>query len=464
MISVDLDLVWVNFSLAVLNISVLPYNIKKCYEFFRKVYSMRLHSVEISNYRSLKDLTIEFTDNCLILVGVNESGKSNILKALSLLGDSIPLDNDVRIPLVDDDPNADSMVDFIFELEIPDIDRIISNISSRFVNSENEKIVMLDLKTREEFLFRQYMLDFFNKGLYRVNIKNRTKDPLYYRKPDFTLKDWKAVNKNIQEDVQISINDKKYNLKAFDFINSADIRTVNPHYFGDLPSDLIGKMIGKEIMDVVIKNLPVCIFWRYNEKSILPSEVNIADFTNNPDCCLPLKNMFNLFGKEKIFDELRESQKNRQLLMSMLKNVAKKTTLFFQETWKDYDQIEFDLQPDGDKILILIKEQNYFSVAQRSDGFKRFISFLLLISASVAKEKIKNSLLLIDEPDIGLHPKGAKLLKEELLKISMTNQVVYSTHSGFMIDKEKLSRNLICTKENEITRVNVASHANMIEE
>jgi predicted ATP-dependent endonuclease of OLD family len=137
---------------------------------------------------------------------------------------------------------------------------------------------------------------------------------------------------------------------------------------------------------------------------------------------------------------------------------------YFQEAWKDYDKIEFDLQPDGDKMLILIKEQNYFSLAQRSDGFKRFVSFLLLISASVMKEKIKNSLLLIDEPDIGLHPKGAKLLKEELLRISVSNKVVYSTHSIFMIDKEKISRNLLITKENEVTKATVATTPNILED
>lgn len=429
-----------------------------------KLGIMRLHSVEIVNYRSLKDLTIDFTDNCLILVGVNESGKSNILKALSLLGDSIPLDGDVRIPLVDDDPSDDSIVDFIFEMEAADIDRIVSNITSRFINNENEKIVLIDLKTREEYLLKQYMLEFSTKGLFRVNIKNRTKDILYYRKPDFVLKDWKAINKNIQEDVNLMVGNKKYTMKSYDFISASDARNVNPQYMTEVQFEQIGKMIGKEIMDTVSKNLPVCIFWHYDEKNILPSDVNIAEFANNPDCCLPLKNMFNLFGKEKIFEELKDSQKNRQVLMSLLKNVAKKTTIFFQETWKDYNQIEFDLQPDGDKILILIKEQNYFSLAQRSDGFKRFISFLLLISASVAKDKIKNALLLIDEPDVGLHPKGAKLLKEELFKIAKTNRVVYSTHSVFMIDKEKLSRNLICTKENEITRVNIASSVNMMDD
>jgi predicted ATP-dependent endonuclease of OLD family len=425
---------------------------------------MRLHSVEIANYRSIKDLTIDFTDNCLILVGVNESGKSNILKALSLLGDSIPLDGDVRIPLVDDDPSVESIVDFVFEMESVDIDRIINNLTTKFINSENEKVVLIDLKTREEYLLKQYMLEFSTKGLFRVNIKNRTKDVLYYRKPDFALKDWKAINKNIAEDVNLMIANKKYNLRAYDFISQTDARNVNPQYVIDVVPEQIGKMIGKEIMDTVSKNLPVCIFWHYDEKNILPSEINIAEFANNPDCCLPLKNMFNLFGKEKIFEELKESQKNRQMLMSLLKNVAKKTTIFFQETWRDYDKIEFDLQPDGDKMLILIKEQNYFSLAQRSDGFKRFISFLLLISASVAKEKIKNAVLLIDEPDIGLHPKGAKLLKEELFKIARTNRVVYSTHSVYMIDKEKLSRNLICTKENETTRINIASTVTMMED
>lgn len=425
---------------------------------------MRLHSVEISNYRSIKEMTIDFNDNCIILVGVNESGKSNILKALSLLGDSIPLDGDIRIPLVDDDPNDESLIDFVFEMETADIDRIISTINSKFINSENEKIVLVDLKTREEYLLRQYMLDFSTKGLFRVNIKNRTKDVLYYRKPNFALKDWKTINKNITEDVNLMIENKRYSLKAYDFISLSDARNVNPQFFTDPAPEQIGKLIGKEIMDIISKNMPACIFWHYDEKNILPSEINISEFASAPESCLPLKNMFTLFGREKIFEELKESQKNRQTLMSLLKNVAKKTTIFFQEAWKDYDKIEFDLQPDGDKMLILIKEQNYFSLAQRSDGFKRFVSFLLLISASVMKEKIKNSLLLIDEPDIGLHPKGAKLLKEELLRISSSNKVVYSTHSIFMIDKDKISRNLLITKENEVTKATVATTPNILED
>jgi hypothetical protein len=245
-----------------------------------------------------------------------------------MLGDSIPLDGDIRIPLVDDDPNDESLIDFVFEMETADIDRIISTINSKFINSENEKIVLIDLKTREEYLLRQYMLDFSTKGLFRVNIKNRTKDVLYYRKPNFALKDWKAINKNILEDVNLMIENKRYSLKAYDFISLLDVRNVNPQFFTDPAPEQIGKLIGKEIMDMISKNMPTCIFWHYDEKNILPSEINISEFASAPESCLPLKNMFTLFGREKIFEELKESQKNRQTLMSLLKNVAKKTTIF----------------------------------------------------------------------------------------------------------------------------------------
>lgn len=46
---------------------------------------MRLKSVVIKNFRSIKELEIPFDSNLRILVGKNEAGKSNILLALSKL-------------------------------------------------------------------------------------------------------------------------------------------------------------------------------------------------------------------------------------------------------------------------------------------------------------------------------------------------------------------------------------------
>jgi hypothetical protein len=71
---------------------------------------------------------------------------------------------------------------------------------------------------------------------------------------------------------------------------------------------------------------------------------------------------------------------------------------------------------------------------------------------------------LVDEPDISLHPSGARFLRDELIKISESNTVVYSTHSVFMIDREKIERHLIVKKESEQTKVAVANDENMFSE
>ena len=65
---------------------------------------MQLKSVSISQFRSIKELRIDFTQSCLALVGINESGKSNILRALRLLDPAQKVEpEDLRDPEHDED-------------------------------------------------------------------------------------------------------------------------------------------------------------------------------------------------------------------------------------------------------------------------------------------------------------------------------------------------------------------------
>ena len=52
---------------------------------------MKLRSIKIENFRSIRDLTFEVEkvggSYTFALIGINESGKSNFLKAVSLVGD-----------------------------------------------------------------------------------------------------------------------------------------------------------------------------------------------------------------------------------------------------------------------------------------------------------------------------------------------------------------------------------------
>jgi hypothetical protein len=77
---------------------------------------------------------------------------------------------------------------------------------------------------------------------------------------------------------------------------------------------------------------------------------------------------------------------------------------------------------------------------------------------------LSGALYLHDEPEIGLHPSSVRCLREELVKMSETNLVAFSTHSIFMIDREVIGRHLIVEKRNEVTKVRVADESNVDEE
>ena len=87
-----------------------------------------------------------------------------------------------------------------------------------------------------------------------------------------------------------------------------------------------------------------------------------------------------------------------------------------------------------------------------------------MISVLAKTKKLNNTLLLVDEAEISLHPGGVRYLRDELIKIANTNYVVYSTHSIFMIDSSNQKRHYIVKKEKEITTVNIAEESNLKDE
>lgn len=58
---------------------------------------MELTKIQIENFRSIKSENIILDHNCIILLGKNEAGKSNVLKAIAaVLGEYIVLNKDKR--------------------------------------------------------------------------------------------------------------------------------------------------------------------------------------------------------------------------------------------------------------------------------------------------------------------------------------------------------------------------------
>lgn len=205
------------------------------------------------------------------------------------------------------------------------------------------------------------------------------------------------------------------------------------------------------------------LFWKYDEKNILPSEIRTEDFVSNPDKCMPLKKLFELSGIKDIKKEydLKKSTGRTNSFENLLEKISQKSNEFLKTKWKSMSEdTQLIITESGDNIRISIKDsKNKYDMLDRSDGFKRLLTFLILISIDNSTNTLKNSLILIDCPEAEIDIPGQKYLRNELIEIGKSNYVFYSTHSPYMIDNNNIYRHYVVTKSKEITQIKIGEEA-----
>ena len=418
---------------------------------------MKLLKIKIENFRSIEDLKIDFKENPRVLVGINESGKTNVLHALRLLSpDFSPQKDDVREPTTGS--VEISKVLFIFELDKNEIKEIYQDIQQKIlIDNLSKEIIKVNGKKYNLIRF----LKINNKGLYGIdvmaNIKtskccnfDNTVEIIGNLKKPKTETDFSFQNK---KDETLKISD----FKLIDLDSYPEIPVE--HLDETTPEDL-HNIIETKIVEIVNKKLPKVIHWEYKDENLLPPSIPINTFVTNLDSCIPLKNLFILAGisEEKIAQQIIEAKnKSSNSFRSLLKRVSQSATDYFKKAWKEYKTIKFSLIPNGENIDCGIEEKNIWDFKKRSDGFKRFVTILILLSIPAKKELLKGALVLIDEADANLHPTGCRYLMDQLIEIAKNNYVVYSTHSIFMIDRKIIERHYIVEKKNEITIIKEAT-------
>ncbi len=427
---------------------------------------VKLDKAEIVNFRSIKKETVSFDPACRVLVGINESGKSNILKALRLLSDDYDPSrkDDVRESLPDEDTIDEAYVKFYFRLDKSETDELFTEVSAKILASAKDpEIVLMDGVATGLKTFCNQRTDV----RYHIDLVAEIKECRHTNFPtDTTFNgDWKKPSKTCPPDFEVGVRGKKEKLSSFALVRATDFPDIPAEYLEEVKIDTLSTLIGTASDEIMESYLMDALFWEYDEANLLPSEIGMDAFAAKPEDCVPLKNMFILGGIDKIKTEIdRVKTLSNNQKQNFLNGIASKTTTHFRSVWKEYKNIEFQLRLDGEKIVPAIKEKNSFDFSKRSDGFKRFVTFLLMISVNVKTDNLNNTLLLIDEPDSSLHPSGARYLRDELIRISLKNYVLYSTHSIFMIDAGNISRHYIVKKNDEITTIEAAKDSNLAEE
>ena len=451
---------------------------------------MKLERVEIKNFRSIKEATIEFNPSCRVLVGINESGKSNILKALRLLDKKAPLSkDDKREGAPNEGHIKDSYVKFIFTLEKGIPKKLFSTVRSEILyDGQPPNVGSVDgkLVTLKGLFSQPFQIS------YCVDTGDRKKPAFAFQfGSEFVYSplqsdEWFKPTGNCPSDIlpnhSLTRNVLVHRSKL-DTIPVNDKRAKNPvttdygyHLYGG--NGFFQKVANKDweellheiVASALLELIPNVLFLDYRESELLPEKIDINRFRKDPNSLVPLKNMFLLYGIEEAkignFVENDLIKGSRNHCHNTLNAVALATTNYFKSVWKGKgaENIRFSLEYSNDQLITNIREENLYRLDQRSDGFKRFVYFLLTLFLQAKTDRLSNTLLLFDEPSIGLHPSSERDLRDELIKISKGNYLVYSTHSICMIDPDRIDRHYIVKKDHEITEIEEAKESNIFDE
>lgn len=136
--------------------------------------------------------------------------------------------------------------------------------------------------------------------------------------------------------------------------------------------------------------------------------------------------------------QVAEKKKERMVLLD---SAAAHLTREFREWWKQGKYV-FKFAADGDHFRIWVsddKRPEPVELENRSSGLQWFLSFFLIFIVE-SKNNHRGAILLLDEPGLTLHPLAQRDLSRFFENLSKTNQLVFTTHSPFLIDADKLDR------------------------
>ena len=85
---------------------------------------MKIKEIHIENFRSIKNETIVMDKNCLILLGKNEAGKSNVLKAIAALFGQYALTAKDQRKKINNEKITDRRIYATFEYTEEDVEKI----------------------------------------------------------------------------------------------------------------------------------------------------------------------------------------------------------------------------------------------------------------------------------------------------------------------------------------------------
>lgn len=220
-------------------------------------------------------------------------------------------------------------------------------------------------------------------------------------------------------------------------------------------------VVGHEAWTWLDERLPK--FHYFGDYEILPSKINLTDLSSrvgNP-ATLTSKDRGILALLRMANIDLKAFSQPAQIdsLIARMESVSIRLTDEIMEFWKqnEFLEVRIDVRPDsndqppfntGPNLYLRIANRRHRGVTtlfeQRSKGFTWFFSFLVWFD-SVKQQLTTGSttrplILLLDEPGLSLHALAQRDFLRYIDELSGQHQVIYSTHSPFMVHSDRLDQ------------------------
>lgn len=275
-------------------------------------------------------------------------------------------------------------------------------------------------------------------------------------------------NKKKQRILKVKLEKDKKSLVELKRVLEALKQPLREKYSSE-PDELSRHLRG--IVRATLKtHLPKVVLWKHSNDYILPGKTEFEEMLEVKDLkeiSRPLVNLFriglDIHTIEVLKTTITEIQEDRSERRRYEATLNEKINDYVQSVWQDYDQ-KFKISLEQERILVQFYDPNcdssasFYEMQERSQGCQTFISFLLTIGAEAKQGVIRDTVLLLDEPESHLHPSGVRFMLQELIKAANNgNNVVFATHSIFMIDRDCYNRYVIVKKEKEQTIVQPSS-------
>lgn len=382
---------------------------------------MKLKKFRVTQFRSVEDSGWIDASDVTALIGENESGKTNLLLPLwkfnpSGNGEINLLDDMPRLRFTDmrNNPEDYDFIHCVFDLEDSERDLIEKFGANR--------AAIETLEVRRDFDGR-YEMEFPDDSKFDIHSALRDDDTVELEK------DEEAPDEGL-----CLFDELKRLLPKFVYYSNygnLDTQIYLPHVVENLERDDLGS---KEAAKV--RTLKVL----FDLVSLSPAEVlELARATGVIERINQQGQRVNI--ETKTDEQIQHDDMQLRTRIVLLESASSKLTKSFKDWWKQ-GNYRFRLHADGNYFRILVADDRRIEeieLENRSTGLQWFLSFFLVFTYE-SEGQHNNAIVLLDEPGHSLHPLAQRDLSAFFDNLSKTHQIVFTTHSPFMIDANRLDR------------------------